>query len=160
MMVVGAAEPDALCEDELGESMERGLTNLGNTCYMNAVLQARSLSAALLLLTLVHRSQGISWQALSHCPPLTHYLRCCTALYLPGLAAASDSTVRQVGQPYLRCKLTEAFAATLRELLVSGGGQPTVRPQELLDAVHELMPTFRRHEQQDSQALGWAVVWP
>ena len=104
-------------------------------------------------------------QALSHCPPLTHYLRCCTALYQPGLAAASDSTVRQAGgghrgQPYLRCKMTEAFTATLFDLLGGGGGgggggqQPTVvRPTDLLDCVHELMPTFRRHEQQDAQEL-------
>ena len=96
------------------------------------------------------------WQALSHCPPLSHYLRCCTALYQPGLAAviACDRNARQAGQPYLRGKLTLAFAQTLIELLrSSGGGEPTVRPKELLDAVHELMPTFRKHEQQDSQEL-------
>jgi hypothetical protein len=94
---------------------------------------------------------------------------------LPGLAAASDSTVRQAGgvrgQPYLRCKMTEALTATLLELGGGSGGgggggagggggggqQPTVvRPTELLDAVHELMPTFRRHEQQDAQEPRWS----
>jgi ubiquitin C-terminal hydrolase len=88
-------------------------------------------------------------QALAHCPPLTHYLRCCTALYRPLL----DKGGR--GKPDARTKMTTAFTDAVCELLKGGpeASQTPVRPLELLDAVSELMPTFRRHEQQDAHEL-------
>jgi len=140
-------------EEELEVAVPRGLTNLGNSCFMNATLQVPLSSQCPLLRTpgpaaLTPRPFSVRPQALAYCPPLSHYFRCCTALYQPGLVPGKG------GQPPAKARMTKAFAETLNQLLDGrNGGADVVRPSELLESVLELGPAFRRHEQQDAQEL-------
>ncbi|XP_034459317.1 ubiquitin carboxyl-terminal hydrolase 16 isoform X3 [Hippoglossus hippoglossus] len=116
-------------EDKGGVSV-KGLSNLGNTCFFNAVIQ--SLSQTLLLRQTLN---NVAEEKMS-------------LDIKPGASSELEPVTVQLAQPG---SLTLAMCGLLNEIQESKKG--VVTPQELFTQVCKRAPRFRGFQQQDSQEL-------
>ena len=108
----------------------RGLVNMGNTCYLNAALQA-----------------------LAHCPSLVYYFRACVSLYHSADQGSEDVSALVMAFAKVLHQLGGEPSSPSAD-----GAAVVVKPVELLKATADLLPHFQMNEQQDSQELLRALL--
>ncbi|KAI1724156.1 ubiquitin carboxyl-terminal hydrolase domain-containing protein [Ditylenchus destructor] len=111
------------------EHSSRGLTglrNLGNTCYMNAALQA-----------------------LSNCPPLREYYR--TYVIPPRDDLPFDDRMPSSSSLRIPKPISQEFSIVVRNLWSDAYSCSSLAPMPLLMKIREKWPQFRGYNQQDSQ---------
>ncbi|KAI1280838.1 Ubiquitin carboxyl-terminal hydrolase 16 [Halotydeus destructor] len=119
----------------------KGLTNLGNTCYYNSVMQVLSQTPLLRECLDKILPTGVSWTAL-HSSSLHDHLKSAAEGEKEPLVTALDEPL----------PLTIACTKFLREMQ-SDGGNHNVTPTTFLSEVGRKCPQFRGRDQQDSHEL-------
>lgn len=118
----------------------KGLTNLGNTCYFNSVMQALSRTPNLREELSKKLKEGISWNA-------AHY----DSLKATHQRETGGEELSLIVSLPEASSLTCSFADFLREMIV--GQKGTVTPSRVLGEIGSKCSQFRGRDQQDGHEL-------